>query len=140
MNNYSDLNKFLSNLKVDKNKKIDISINNRQEPQPNITHNNSINPESNFNFNKKKTTEQALQERQEMNSRLFERSFNSVIPPKFSENTESLTKKNTDNNEYMNKKIFDRHLLFSDSNENKVFDKHPSMTRSISNNKNKNRS
>ena len=38
----------------------------------------------------------------------------------------------------MNKKIFDRHLLFSNKNENRVFDQHPTLTRSISsNNKNK---
>jgi hypothetical protein len=124
MNNYNELNNFLSNLKVNKKKN-------------NFDYKTPKKPE--FSIENKKTKEKSLQERQEMNSRLFERSFNSVIPPNFSETNQTYTKK-TNNSEFINKKIFDRHLLFTDSNTNKVFDQHPEMTRSIDpENKNNNK-
>jgi hypothetical protein len=149
MNNYPELNNFLSQLKLDKTnensqeqlKQSSLDNKNKFDYQDitlRSSQYNIMDTESNFGYDKKKNKQEALKERHEMNSRLFERSINSIIPPNFSDSPSNFTKKNNNNNEFMNQKIFDRHLLFSNKNENKVFDQTPTLTRSTSaNNKNK---
>ena len=136
MNNYNDLNNFLSTLKINNKKKkfLKDRLQTQSSNEINLIDSYKNSAEFNTNFDKNKK-EKALQERQEFNKRLFERSLENIIPPKFTE-TNIKEKKSKDNNEYINKKLFDRHLLLSNSNTNKVFDQIPELTRNI-NKKNK---